>query len=144
MRSVTIYTDGSCLGNPGHGGWGAILSDGKTQKEISGGCPETTNNRMELTAAIAALSELKYPCSVSLYSDSKYLIDGMKSWIDGWKKRGWKKADKTPVLNADLWAQLDQLRNIHTIQFIWVKGHASNEFNNRCDEMAVSQAKKQN
>ena len=143
MKTVTIYTDGACSGTPGPGGWGAILSYNGVEKEISGGAPETTNNRMELTAVIEALSRLKEPCAVELYSDSKYVIDALeKRWVYGWRSRGWKKADKKPALNVDLWEKLLPLLERHRVQYHWVKGHAENEKNNRCDEMAVLESKK--
>ncbi|MBQ6117001.1 MAG: ribonuclease HI [Oscillospiraceae bacterium] len=143
MKKVTIYTDGACSGNPGPGGWGAILAYRGFEKEISGGEPETTNNRMELTAVIEALALLKEPCAVELYSDSKYVIDALeKGWAVGWQKRGWKKADKKPALNVDLWEKLLPLTERHRIRYHWVKGHAENEKNNRCDQMAVAESKK--
>lgn len=143
MRTVTIYTDGACSGNPGPGGWGAILSYRGAEKELSGGEAETTNNRMELTAVIQALSLLKEPCIVDLWSDSKYVIDGLeKGWAKGWKARGWKKADKKPALNPDLWDRLLALTEVHSIRYHWVKGHAENAYNNRCDELAVAESQK--
>ena len=143
MKTVTIYTDGACSGNPGPGGWGAILRYKETEKELSGGAADTTNNRMELTAVIEALALLKEPCVVELYSDSKYVIDGLeKGWAWGWKKRGWVKSDKKPALNPDLWEELLRLEGIHTLHYHWVKGHAENEKNNRCDQMAVAESKK--
>ena len=143
MKKVTIYTDGACSGNPGPGGWGAILAYRGFEKEISGGEPETTNNRMELTAVIEALALLKEPCAVELYSDSKYVIDALeKGWAVGWQKRGWKKADKKPALNVDLWEKLLPLTERHRIRYHWVKGHAENEKNNRSDQMAVAESKK--
>lgn len=143
MKTVTIYTDGACSGNPGPGGWGAILMYGAHQKEISGGAPDTTNNRMELTAVISALSLLKEPCIVELWSDSKYVIDALeKGWARGWQKRGWVKSDKKPALNPDLWEKLLALAEIHTLHYHWVKGHAENEYNNRCDELAVMESRK--
>ena len=143
MKTVTLYTDGACSGNPGPGGWGAILEYAGTEKELSGGEAETTNNRMELTAVIAGLSALKEPCIVELYSDSKYVIDGLsKGWAATWQKNGWKKADKKPALNPDLWEKLLELTTIHTLHYHWVKGHAENEKNNRCDKMAVAESKK--
>ena len=143
MKTVTLYTDGACSGNPGPGGWGAILEFNGTEKELSGGEESTTNNRMELTAVIAGLSALKEPCIVELYSDSKYVIDGLsKGWAESWRKNGWKKADKKPALNPDLWGKLLDLTHIHTLRYHWVKGHAENEKNNRCDELAVAQYKK--
>ena len=143
MKQVTIYTDGACSGNPGPGGWGAILMYGQHRRELSGGEANTTTNRMELTAVIQALSLLKEPCIVDLWSDSKYVIDGLsKGWAKGWKARGWKKADKKPALNPDLWDRLLALTDIHSLRYHWVKGHAENEFNNRCDELAVAESQK--
>jgi len=143
LKTVTLYTDGACSGNPGPGGWGAILEYMGHEKELSGGEDSTTNNRMELTAVIRGLSCLKEPCIVELYSDSKYVIDGLqKGWAEGWKKRGWIKADKKPALNPDLWEKLLELTHIHQMRYHWVKGHAENPKNNRCDEMAVSQWKR--
>ena len=143
MKTVTIYTDGACSGNPGPGGWGAILSYNGQEKELSGGAPETTNNRMELTGVIEALSALKEPCTVELYSDSKYVIDALqKGWVWGWKKKGWIKSDKKPALNVDLWEQLLPLVQKHELHYHWVKGHATNEKNNRCDELAVAESRK--
>ena len=143
MKKVTIYTDGACSGNPGPGGWGAILAYNGVEKELSGGEAETTNNRMELTAVIEALSALKEPCSVELYSDSRYVIEALeKRWAYGWRSRGWKKADKKPALNVDLWERLLELVERHRVTYHWVKGHAENEKNNRCDEMAVAESKK--
>ena len=139
MKEVTIYTDGACSGNPGPGGWGAVLCYKGTEKELSGGEAMTTNNRMELTAAVSALKALKEPCRVYLYSDSKYLVDSlMKGWVIAWEKRGWVKADKKPALNADLWQELLRLDKVHEITYHWVKGHAQNQYNNRCDELAVA------
>lgn len=143
MKTVTIYTDGACSGNPGPGGWGAILRYKETEKELSGGAADTTNNRMELTAVIEALALLKEPCVVELYSDSKYVIDGLsKGWAKGWQKRGWIKSDKKPALNPDLWERLLALTDRHEMHYHWVKGHAENERNNRCDQMAVAESKK--
>ena len=143
MKTVTIYTDGACSGNPGPGGWGAILMYGPHSRELSGGEAATTNNRMELTAVIQALSLLKEPCIVDLWSDSKYVIDGLeKGWAKGWKARGWKKADKKPALNPDLWDRLLALTEVHSIRYHWVKGHAENAYNNRCDELAVAESQK--
>ena len=142
MKTVTLYTDGACSGNPGPGGWGCILEYNGHEKELSGGEKDTTNNRMELTAVIRGLSALKEPCVVELYSDSKYVIDALqKGWVYGWKKRGWVKSDKKPALNADLWEQLLTLIARHEMHYHWVKGHAENPKNNRCDELAVSQWK---
>ena len=143
MKQVTIYTDGACSGNPGPGGWGAILIYGAHKRELSGGEADTTNNRMELTAVIRALSLLKEPCIVELWSDSKYVIDGLsKGWAKGWKAKGWVKSDKKPALNPDLWEQLLQELGRHQVSLHWVKGHAENEFNNRCDELAVAESRK--
>ncbi len=143
MKTVTLYTDGACSGNPGPGGWGAILEFNGIEKELSGGEAETTNNRMELTAVIRGLQALKEPCIVELYSDSKYVIDALeKGWAVGWQKNGWRKADKKPALNPDLWETLLNLAQIHTLHYHWVKGHAENENNNRCDQLAVAESKK--
>ena len=143
MRTVTLYTDGACSGNPGPGGWGAILEWNGVEKELSGGEAETTNNRMELTAVIRGLEALKEPCIVELWSDSKYVIDGLeKGWAKGWKARGWVKSDKKPALNPDLWDRLLTLTEKHTMHYHWVKGHAENPYNNRCDELAVAESKK--
>jgi ribonuclease HI len=140
LKEVTIWTDGACSGNPGPGGWGAILEYKDTRLEMSGGEYMTTNNRMELTAAIEALESLKEPCAVTLYSDSEYMVNAMtKGWATGWKKRGWMKADKTPAKNPDLFEKLLDLCAIHQVKFIWVRGHAADENNNRCDELAVAQ-----
>ena len=138
---VMVYTDGSCLRNPGPGGWGAILVYGEHEKVLSGGEADTTNNRMELTAAIMALSALNRPCDVTLTTDSKYLCDGIgKGWAESWKKRGWKKADKSPTLNPDLWDRLLTLCSTHNVRLVWVKGHAGHPYNERCDELAQNQA----
>ena len=143
MKTVTIYTDGACSGNPGPGGWGAILEWNGVEKEISGGEASTTTNRMEITAVLRALTLLKEPCVVELYSDSKYVIDALeKGWVYGWKKRGWVKSDKKPALNADLWEQMLAQVARHDVRYHWVKGHASNEKNNRCDELAVMESRK--
>ena len=143
MKTVTIYTDGACSGNPGPGGWGAILSYQGVEKELSGGHAHTTNNRMELTAVIEALRQLKEPCVVELYSDSKYVIDGLqKGWAKSWQRRGWIKGDKKPALNPDLWEQLLALCDRHEMHYHWVKGHADNPQNNRCDQLAVGESKK--
>jgi len=142
-KKVKIYTDGACSGNPGRGGWAAILLYGEHEMEISGYDPDTTNNRMELTAAIEGLKALKYPCSVELYSDSSYLVDAFNnSWITGWKLNGWRKSNKEEVKNKDLWEQLDELAKTHDITWIKVKGHSDNEYNNRCDKLAVNEIKK--
>ena len=138
MKHVDIYTDGACSGNPGKGGWGAILKYGSAVKELSGGEAETTNNRMELTAVIKALEALKEPCEVTLTSDSKYVIDAItKRWAYSWKSNGWRKADKKPALNVDLWEHLLTLLEKHSVTFVWVKGHAGHPENERCDELAV-------
>lgn len=143
MKQVDIFTDGACSGNPGPGGWGAILRYKNTDKEISGGEAQTTNNRMELTAVIEALKLLKEPCEVTLWTDSKYVADGLgKGWAAGWKKNGWKKADKKPALNPDLWDELLTLNDKHTITIQWIKGHASHSENERCDKMAVAESQK--
>ena len=143
MKQVTIYTDGACSGNPGPGGWGAILEWNGREKELSGGEPETTNNRMELSGVIFALSALKEPCAVDLYTDSKYVFDAVdKGWVYTWRKNGWRKADKKPALNVDLWERLLPLLETHRVTWHWVKGHAENEKNNRCDALAVAQSKK--
>ena len=141
MKQVTIYTDGACSGNPGPGGWGAVLKYGAHEKELSGGAAETTNNRMELTAVIEALKLLKEPCAVELYSDSQYVIDALaKRWVYGWKEKGWIKSDRKPALNVDLWEILLPLIAKHEVRCHWVKGHAENEYNNRCDAMAVAES----
>lgn len=143
MKKVQIYTDGACSGNPGKGGWGAVLLFGGKEKELSGFDPQTTNNRMELTAAIEGLKALKFPCEVELYSDSAYLVNAFKSdWITGWKLNGWRTSNKKEVLNRDLWEQLDDLSRVHKIVWIKVKGHADNEYNNRCDKLATGEIKK--
>ena len=137
MNKVIIYTDGACSGNPGPGGWGAILMYGDTKKEISGGKKNTTNNVMELTAALEALKLLKYPCEVELYSDSAYLVNGFnQGWIYGWQKNSWKNSSKEPVKNKEIWEEIYKMTQKHKVKFIKVKGHSDNEFNNRCDEMA--------
>ena len=142
-KTVTIYTDGACSGNPGPGGWGAILCYNGREKVISGGEAQTTNNRMELTAVISALECLKEPCIVELWSDSKYVIDGLSlGWAESWKAKGWKKADKKPAMNTDLWDRLLTLTKQHEMVYHWVKGHAENEYNNRCDELAVNERDK--
>jgi ribonuclease HI len=136
--AVEIYTDGACSGNPGPGGWVAILIYGETRKEISGGEAHTTNNRMELLAAIEALEALKRPCKVDLFTDSQYLRQGVTTWIHGWKTRGWRTADKNPVKNEDLWRRVDAARERHDVSWHWVKGHASDPLNNRVDALAVA------
>ena len=143
MKRVELYTDGSCSGNPGPGGWGAILIYQGLEKELSGGAPATTNNRMELTGAIQGLAALKEPCQVELYTDSQYIASAINQhWLESWKKRGWKKADRSPVLNQELWQQLDEQLSRHQVTFHWVKGHADNAYNNRCDALAVAQTQK--
>lgn len=140
MHTVEIFTDGACSGNPGPGGWGAILRMGEHKKELSGGEKETTNNRMELTAVIQALAALKQPCKVILTTDSKYVCDSIsKGWVYSWQKNGWKKADKKPALNVDLWERALELLSVHQVELHWVKGHAGHPENERCDEMAVIQ-----
>lgn len=140
MKFVEIFSDGACSGNPGPGGWGAILRCDGYEKEISGGEAHTTNNRMELTGVIEALSALKYPCKVRVTTDSKYVVDGItKGWAKGWKKRGWKKSDGKPALNPELWDKLLGLLETHDVEFAWIKGHAGHEENERCDRMAVAQ-----
>lgn len=142
MEKVEIYTDGACSGNPGKGGWGAILIYGDVKKEISGAERETTNNRMELTAPIEALKLLKRPCDVTLYSDSAYLINAFKQgWIYNWQMNGWKTADKKDVKNKELWEQIYEFTQIHKIEWVKVKGHSDNEYNNLCDKMAVNAIK---
>ena len=142
MKTVTLYTDGACSGNPGPGGWGAILEFNGVEKELCGGAENTTNNRMELTAVIEGLKALKEACIVELYSDSKYVIDALeKGWAVSWRAKGWKKADKKPALNPDLWETLLDLCEKHHLHYHWVKGHADNPKNNRCDQMAVAQWK---
>ncbi|TYC62388.1 ribonuclease HI [Rhodobacterales bacterium] len=135
---VTIYTDGACSGNPGPGGWGAILRFGGHEKELKGGEAQTTNNRMELTAAIEALTALKRPCAIDLYTDSTYVRSGINDWMSGWKRRDWRTADNKPVKNADLWQALDAARERHDVTWHWVKGHAGHPDNERADELARS------
>lgn len=143
MKQVTLYTDGACSGNPGPGGWGAILECNGRRKELSGGEASTTNNRMELTAVIEGLSALKYGCAVTLVSDSKYVIDAItKGWVYSWKAKGWRKADKSPALNVDLWEKLLPQLARHEMTYNWVKGHAGHPQNERCDEMAVEQSRR--
>jgi ribonuclease HI len=136
LSDVTIYTDGACSGNPGPGGWGAILISGEHRKELNGGQAETTNNRMELTAAIEALNALKRPCTVALYTDSVYVRDGITKWIHGWRRNGWRTADKKPVKNAELWQALEQALKRHKVDWHWVKGHAGHPENERADELS--------
>ena len=135
-KEVTIYTDGACSGNPGPGGWGAILRFGEHEKELNGGDFETTNNKMELTAAIEALNALKEPCIVNLHTDSQYVKGGITGWIDGWKRNGWKTSAKKPVKNEELWRALEQARDRHDVSWHWVKGHAGHPDNERADELA--------
>ncbi|GIP41075.1 ribonuclease H [Paenibacillus sp. J31TS4] len=137
MKEVTIYTDGACSGNPGPGGWGAILFFNGHRKELSGGEAHTTNNRMELQAMISALEQLKEPCQAAIYSDSAYVVNGFqKNWVGGWQRNGWMNSKKQPVENQDLWKRLLELMKVHNVSYIKVKGHADNEFNNRCDFLA--------
>ena len=140
MKEVKLYTDGACRGNPGKGGWGAILVYGKYEKEMSGGEALTTNNRMELLAAIEGLSALKEACEVTLYSDSKYLVDAfLEGWVENWRRSGWKRG-KDELKNPDLWAKLYDLTRVHKVNFIWVKGHNGHSYNERCDQLATSYA----
>lgn len=136
MKRVTIYTDGACRGNPGPGGWGAILQFGEAERELCGGEPDTTNNRMEMTAAIRALEALKERCAVDLHTDSTYLRNGITEWLEGWKRRGWRTAAKKPVRNQDLWVALDALAERHNVTWHWVRGHAGHDGNERADELA--------
>ena len=143
MKHVEIYTDGACKGNPGPGGWSAVIVYGGAEKELSGGEAATTNNRMELIGAISGLGALKEPCEVTLYSDSKYLVDAVNlGWARSWKSRGWVKADKKPALNKDLWQKLLELLEIHKVTFVWVKGHAGHSSTERCDRLAVAEAER--
>lgn len=143
MKNVVIYTDGACSGNPGPGGWGVVLQYGKAMKEMSGFDANTTNNRMELLAAIKGLSALKEPCVVDLFSDSAYLVNAWeKGWLNGWQKNGWKTSQKKPVENQDLWQEMLRLAGVHRVTWHKVKGHADNRWNNRCDELAVAEVKK--
>ena len=143
MKRIEIFTDGACSGNPGAGGWGAILRYNNVEKELSGGEAETTNNRMELTAVISALEALKEPCNITLYTDSKYVMEGIEKWILNWKKNGWKTSNKkAPVKNVELWQKLDELKQKHEIRWVWVKGHAGHKENERCDELARIEAQK--
>lgn len=142
-KTVHLYTDGACSGNPGPGGWGAVLIYGEARKELSGGERDTTNNRMELTAAIRGLQALREPCQVILTSDSRYLVDAVtKGWLRSWQRRGWRKAGNDPVLNVDLWQQLLPLLEQHQVEFVWVKGHAGHPENECCDRMAVAESAK--
>ncbi len=143
MKQVQLITDGSCLGNPGKGGWACILRYGEHKRELFGHEPHTTNNRMEITAAIEGLKRLKESCSIEIITDSNYLKNGITSWVHGWKRNGWKTADKKPVVNQDLWMVLDDLVIRHQIDWTWTKGHAIHEDNNRCDELARRAAEEQ-
>jgi ribonuclease HI len=143
MKKVQIFTDGSCKGNPGPGGWAALLRLGKHEKELSGGDAHTTNNRMELTAAIRGLEALTEPCAVELYSDSKYVLDGITKWAEGWQRRGWINASKKPVRNPDLWHELIEASAKHAITWYWVKGHDGHPENERVDRLACEQAERQ-
>lgn len=136
MKDVTIYTDGACKRNPGPGGWGCVLIYGDSEKTMFGGDPQTTNNRMELMAAIQGLTALTNPCNVNLYTDSKYVKDGISQWIHGWKRRNWRKADGKPVINDDLWKTLDKIQSSHTVTWHWVKAHAGNHYNEMADQLA--------
>lgn len=139
MKKVELYTDGACRGNPGRGGWGAILVFRGREKELSGGEPMTTNNRMELMAAIAGMEALREPCEIVLTSDSKYLVDAInKGWLESWKKNGWRKADKSAVLNVELWRRIDALLSTHKVSFVWVHGHTGHPYNERCDALATA------
>ena len=141
MKHVNIYTDGACRGNPGKGGWGAILVYGSVEKELSGGEPMTTNNRMELSAVIAALSALKEPCEVTLTTDSQYVVNAIeKGWLEAWRKNNWKKSDRGQVLNVDLWQELIVQLEKHEVNFVWVKGHNGHPYNERCDSLATTVA----
>ena len=143
MTQVEIYTDGACSGNPGPGGYGVVLKYGENIKELSGACEDTTNNRMELLAVIKGLEALKRPCQVTLYSDSKYIVDAMnKGWVRGWQARGWTRSNKKPAKNSDLWKKILELSSEHKVEWVWVKGHADNKFNNRCDQLAVEATNK--
>ncbi|MDD6187772.1 MAG: ribonuclease HI [Oscillospiraceae bacterium] len=143
MKKVEIFTDGACSGNPGPGGWGAILRYNGVEKELSGGERQTTNNRMELCAVLNALSALKEPCEAVLTSDSKYVIDSVsKGWVYSWQKKGWKKSDGKPALNVDLWEKLLPLLEMHNVTFVWIKGHAGHPENERCDALAVKEREK--
>jgi ribonuclease HI len=143
VKHVQLITDGACCGNPGKGGWACILRYGERKREIYGCEPHTTNNRMEITAAIEGLKRLKETCSVEIVTDSEYLKNGITKWILGWKRNGWRSADKQPVKNQDLWMALDELVSAHQTQWKWTKGHAANEDNNRCDELATQAAREQ-
>jgi ribonuclease HI len=143
MKTVQLITDGACIGNPGPGGWAAILRHGTRTREMHGYAPQTTNNRMELTAAIEGLRALKETCEIEVVTDSEYVKNGITTWIHGWKRNGWKTASKKPVVNQDLWMELDELASRHKIRWTWTKGHADHEDNNRCDELATQAAREQ-
>ena len=143
MKRVDVFTDGACKGNPGPGGWGALLRMGRHEKELSGGEPHTTNNRMEMTAVIRALNALIEPCEVILHTDSRYVIDGITKWVSGWKKRGWVNASKQPVKNADLWHDLIEAVARHKVTWEWVKGHSGHPENERVDRIASDEAERQ-
>ena len=143
MKRVHLITDGACIGNPGPGGWACILRYGGHKKEMSGSAPETTNNRMELTAAIEGLRALKQPCEVEVITDSEYVKNGITNWIHGWKRNGWRTSSKKPVVNQDLWRELDTLAAKHSTKWTWTKGHADHDDNNRCDELATQAAREQ-
>lgn len=141
MKKIELYTDGACRGNPGNGGWGAILVYNGVEKELSGGEKLTTNNRMELMAAIAGMEALKEPCRIVLTSDSKYLTDAInKGWLESWKRNNWRKADKSAVLNVELWQRIDKLLSVHDVEFVWVRGHEGHPYNERCDALATEYA----
>ena len=143
MKKIDIYTDGACSGNPGPGGWGAILMYGESQRELSGGEDATTNNRMELMGVISALEALNQPCEATLYTDSQYIVNAVnKGWAAKWRAAGWMRNKKEPAKNPDLWERLLELLNVHRVTFVWVKGHSTNPYNNRCDELAVAESKK--
>jgi ribonuclease HI len=143
LKKIQLITDGACLGNPGPGGWACILRFGDKKKEMFGSEPQTTNNRMELTAAMEGLRALKEPCEVEVVTDSQYVKNGITQWIHGWKRNGWKTASKKPVVNQDLWTELDQLASKHKLEWTWTKGHADHDDNNRCDELATRAAREQ-
>jgi ribonuclease HI len=143
MKTIQLITDGACIGNPGPGGWAAILRHGEHKRELHGYAAETTNNRMEITAAIEGLRALKEPCAVEVVTDSEYLKNGITTWIHSWKRNGWKTSAKKPVVNQDLWGELDKLVALHKIRWTWTKGHAGHDDNNRCDELATRAAREQ-
>ena len=143
MKKVQVITDGACIGNPGPGGWACILRYGQSKKELFGSEPHTTNNRMELTAAVEGLTALREPCEVEIVTDSQYMKNGIQKWIANWKRNGWRTAEKKPVLNQDLWEELDRQNSRHTTVWSWTKGHASHADNNRCDELATAAARNQ-